>query len=220
MNSTEKYGTDVETAVQLALEELGVGIDDVEVEVLDEPTKGFLGTGLGRKLAFVRVSKKIPDEEPEEKKHKPVAIRNQKKSKRSTSAQGAKKSNSAGRKHGDQEKKEEAVQSAEAEEKSLEELLENVEHVTPAIDMDSLSDLGENEGLTFLNEMIKAMDLEVSTVGKTDGKDVYMFIDGKDSGTIIGKRGATLDAIQYLTSLVVNKAGGEYVRVVVDAENY
>ena len=64
------------------------------------------------------------------------------------------------------------------------------------------------------------MDIDVTAVGKTDGKDVYMFIDGKDSGTIIGKRGATLDAIQYLTSLVVNKAGGEYVRVVVDAENY
>ena len=80
MNSTEKYGTDVDTAVQLALDELGVGIDDVEVEVLDEPTKGFLGTGLGRKLAFVRVTKKVPDE-PEEKekpKNKAASTRAQK----------------------------------------------------------------------------------------------------------------------------------------------
>ena len=62
------------------------------------------------------------------------------------------------------------------------------------------------------------LDLQVS--GKTDGKDFYFYLDGKDSGTVIGKRGITLDAIQYLTSLVINRDGGEYVRVVVDAENY
>ena len=49
---------------------------------------------------------------------------------------------------------------------------------------------------------------------------MFFLLEGKDSGTVIGKRGATLDAIQYLTSLVVNKGNGEYIRVVVDAENY
>lgn len=219
MNSTEKYGTDVDTAVQLALDELGVGIDDVEVEVLDEPTKGFLGTGLGRKLAFVRVTKKVPDVEEETPK-KPF---------------GAKKKNT--QKHSNDKAKETKTEKVEKAEKSnrpekkaaakeeketidFEKEIENIEHVTPEVDIESLKDLGENEGFTFLQEIIKAMDIDVTAVGKTDGKAVYMFIDGKDSGTIIGKRGATLDAIQYLTSLVVNKAGGEYVRVVVDAENY
>jgi len=219
MNSTEKYGTDVDTAVQLALDELGVGIDDVEVEVLDEPTKGFLGTGLGRKLAFVRVTKKVPDVE-EEMPKKPF---------------GAKKKNT--QKHSNDRSKEAKTEKVDKAEKSnrpekkdaakeekeiidFENEIENIEHVTPEVDIESLKDLGENEGFTFLQEIIKAMDIDVTAVGKTDGKDVYMFIDGKDSGTIIGKRGATLDAIQYLTSLVVNKAGDEYVRVVVDAENY
>jgi len=224
MNSTEKYGTDVDTAVQLALEELGVGIDDVEVEVLDEPTKGFLGTGLGRKLAFVRVSKKVPDEEPEEKSKKIKAARPQKQ--KSHKPQKSHGGNSSTNKKSNEAKGEREIaekiepQDFDREEKSLDELLENVEHVTPAIDIESLSDLGENEGLKFLQDIIKAMNLEVSTLGKTDGKDIYMFMDGKDSGTIIGKRGATLDAIQYLTSLVVNKGGGDYTRVVVDAENY
>ncbi|MBQ3123142.1 MAG: KH domain-containing protein, partial [Firmicutes bacterium] len=50
---------------------------------------------------------------------------------------------------------------------------------------------------------------------------IYIDIDGKDAGTIIGKRGQTLDAVQYLTSLVANKEEGKkYTRVVVDAENY
>ena len=45
-------------------------------------------------------------------------------------------------------------------------------------------------------------------------------MDGKDSGTIIGKRGQTLDSIQYLTSLVINKDSENYIKVVIDAENY
>ena len=64
------------------------------------------------------------------------------------------------------------------------------------------------------------MGLELDITAK-EGKDVlYVDIQGKDSGTIIGKRGQTLDAIQYLTSLVVNKEQNAYTRVVVDAENY
>ena len=53
------------------------------------------------------------------------------------------------------------------------------------------------------------------------GEDmVYIEMDGKDSGTIIGKRGQTLDSIQYLTSLVINKDSENYIKVVIDAENY
>ena len=226
MNSTEKYGTDVDTAVQLALEELGVGMDDVEVEVLDEPTKGFLGTGLGRKLAFVRVTKKVPDEPEIEEKPKKIKTqaKPQKTQKQRTQSQRGNSPKAGGQEAGKTQKKEQNPEKEVFEEvkddKDFAELLESMEPVTPAVDIDSLQDLGENEGLTFLQEIIKTMGLDVSMVGKTDGKDIYMFVDGKDSGTIIGKRGATLDAIQYLTSLVVNKNGGEYTRVIVDAENY
>ena len=45
-------------------------------------------------------------------------------------------------------------------------------------------------------------------------------MEGKDSGTVIGKRGQTLDSLQYLVSLVVNKGQDEYIRVKVDTENY
>ena len=56
---------------------------------------------------------------------------------------------------------------------------------------------------------------------RSAGKEtLYIDIQGKDSGTVIGKRGQTLDAIQYLTSLVVNKEQSGYTRVVIDAENY
>ena len=95
------------------------------------------------------------------------------------------------------------------------------EPVIPEIDMSSLNDLEEdNAAFVFLKGLVEEMGIELDVVGKTDGTDLFFLLEGKDSGTVIGKRGATLDAIQYLTSLVVNKGNGEYIRVVVDAENY
>ena len=64
------------------------------------------------------------------------------------------------------------------------------------------------------------MGLSLNLKAKEGDGIIYVEMDGKDSGTVIGKRGQTLDAIQYLTSLVVNKDSEKYVKVVVDAENY
>ena len=64
------------------------------------------------------------------------------------------------------------------------------------------------------------MGLDLDITAKKSENSLYLDIQGKDSGTIIGKRGQTLDAIQYLTSLVANKESEVYTRVVVDAENY
>ena len=74
--------------------------------------------------------------------------------------------------------------------------------------------------MEFLNEVAAQMGLNVNISAVANDTNVFVNIDGKDSGTIIGKRGQTLDAIQYLTSLVVNKGKSDYIRVVIDAENY
>ena len=58
MDFSEKWGTDVDTAVQLALADLKLTIDEVDVTVLEEPSRGFFG--IGSKLALVRVEKKKP----------------------------------------------------------------------------------------------------------------------------------------------------------------
>ena len=60
MDVSEKWGTDVDTAVNLALAELKLTIDEVDVTVLEEPSRGFFG--IGSKLALVRVEKKKPVE--------------------------------------------------------------------------------------------------------------------------------------------------------------
>ena len=64
MDYSEKWGRDVDEAVKLALEDLKVSIDEVDVTVLEEPSRGFFG--IGSKLALVRVEKKKTEEpEPE-----------------------------------------------------------------------------------------------------------------------------------------------------------
>ena len=74
---------------------------------------------------------------------------------------------------------------------------------------------------TFLGDMFKAMNLEVKIDVKFDDPDcVNVELSGPNMGVLIGKRGQTLDSIQYLTSLVVNKGKDKYVRIKVDTEDY
>ena len=80
----------------------------------------------------------------------------------------------------------------------------------------------ELKAKNFLAEVFRAMNLTVTIDTKYDEINNALDIDlsGDDMGVLIGKRGATLDSVQYLTSLVVNKGEGEYIRVKVDTENY
>ncbi len=75
---------------------------------------------------------------------------------------------------------------------------------------------------SFLQDVFEAMGLTVVVDMKYDEIDHFMDIDlkGDEMGVLIGKRGQTLDSLQYLTSLVVNKDIDNYIRVKVDTENY
>lgn len=80
----------------------------------------------------------------------------------------------------------------------------------------------ESVAKEFLTGVFKTMDMEVEIESKYDEveKEMSLNLIGDDMGILIGKRGQTLDSIQYLTSLVVNKGEEEYIRVKVDIENY
>ena len=75
---------------------------------------------------------------------------------------------------------------------------------------------------TFLGDMFSAMGMEVTTEITYDTEEdcVDIELKGDNMGLLIGKRGQTLDSIQYLTSLVLNKGHNKYVRIKVDTENY
>lgn len=80
----------------------------------------------------------------------------------------------------------------------------------------------EDEIREFLDSVFKAMKLEVTIDIKVDedNRNVDVELNGPEMGVLIGKRGQTLDSIQYLTSLVVNKGREKYVRIKMDTEDY
>lgn len=121
------------------------------------------------------------------------------------------------------DKTEEIEVAEEVNETVTEETVENeTSEVTSnkLIRPDNMKEIDEHPALSFLKETTEKMGLELSFKAYADDNNVFIDIAGKDAGTIIGKRGQTLDAIQYLTSLAVNKKSEDYVRVVLDAENY
>lgn len=183
MDFSEKWGTDIDEAVKLALADLKLTIDEVDVTVLEEPSRGFFG--IGSKLAKVRVEPK--------KKAEPV--------KKEETIKEKKK-----------EFKKETVK--EVKKPVIKEKFEVTQRP------DNLKDIEDCEALTFLRNVAEQMNLKLDIKAQGNDDSLYLDITGNDSGTIIGKRGQTLDSIQYLTSLVVNKNKEKYIRVIVDAENY
>lgn len=230
MDFSEKWGTSVENAVELALIDLKLTKEQVDVVVLEEPSKGFFG--IGSKLAKVRVEKKAYTPE----KFKAVEIKEETRPVRQQPRPVKEEERSS---------KEEARTIREeprtkpfferekepAREKPVYEAKNKPAHATrkkesnfEGLRQEKPENLvlvaEDNIVLAFLREITMKMGLEVTIEAKENEDIIYVDIEGKDSGTIIGKRGQTLDAIQYLTSLVANKGDGKYIKVVVDAENY
>ncbi|MDF2999989.1 MAG: protein jag [Bacillota bacterium] len=235
MDYSEKWGKDVEEATRLALIDLRLTVDQVNVIVLEEPTKGFLG--LGAKLAKVRVERKPETFKAEEKKQeekiqkstpsykterveRPERTDRPERSERIERPERIEKT--AVRRENDREENDRRPERREKRTDRVrpggETTMEGSFSVRekPA----DLVELQDHVSEIFLKEITEKMGLKLKIKVLGNDSCIYIDMDGKDSGTIIGKRGQTLDAIQYLTSLVVNKDKEKYLRVVVDAENY
>lgn len=133
----EKTAKTKEEAIELALSELGATEAEVEIEVIDEGSKGFLG--LGGKDAVVKVTYS-PD--------------------------------------------------------------------------------SEKKAVAFLSRIFEITKEDVTIDSKIDGEVLRINLSGPDMGIVIGKRGETLDALQHLTSLAVNRGKKSLLKVSLDAENY
>ncbi len=106
-------------------------------------------------------------------------------------------------------------ESAAAKESVSEKKEDKKESAAPAVKAETANDPKE-----FLDKVFKAMELDVNVKVEQIGNDMNIELSGDEMGVLIGKRGQTLDSLQYLTSLVVNKGSNEYIRVKVDTENY
>lgn len=137
MKSVEKSGKTIDIAVGVAIAELGVSRDEVDIQVIDEGSRGLFG--IGQVEPRVRVS------------------------------------------------------------------LKN----TPPLKVKC-----------YLENVLEKMGLDAELSIKAEDETVYADVSGESMGLIIGRRGDTLDALQYLCSLVANRGEEHYVRVTVDTENY
>lgn len=142
MRTVETSGRTVEEAVDASLKELGVGPEQVEIEVLEEPNRGLFGF-LGSKQARVKTTVKL-----------------------------------------------------------------------------SAEDIGKE----FLLEVLEKMKMDVDVDSEVKEEYTYISMTGSNMGILIGRRGETLDSLQYLVNLAVNKKlmenGGERVRIILDIEGY
>lgn len=231
MDYIEVSGKNVDEALTNALIELETTSDKVEYEVIEKGSSGFLG--MFNKPAVIRVRKKAEEvEETVETVKKPVKKYSD--SKNNNYKDGKKKFKSDDKKDVKPAAKAEVKSEVKAEVKS-----EVKTEVKPAEVKPESEDKDEtkkesskyttimpNEEIerritTFLTDMFKAMGFEVTIkVSFDDPECVYVDLSGPNMGVLIGKRGQTLDSIQYLTSLVVNKGKDKYVRIKLDTEDY
>ncbi len=195
-------GATVDIAREDAIEKLNAGLEeDVQFEVVAFPKKKVLGI-FGGSEAKVRVFVEGPDPAP--KKERPVKTESRKNDRKSN------------QKRADKPAKAEKIEKTAKAEK-----VEKVETAgVPAGEIDPNSQAGK--AYKYLNEVLAKLGCENvnATICEIEGGSKIV-LEGSDKlGVIIGRRGETLDALQYLASLVANEHSGGYYRVVIDIGNY
>ena len=196
----------VDDAITEALIQLGVTSDRLEYEVIEKGSAGFLGIGM--KQAVIEARRK--PEPKEEKVEDPVVeepVRVEPKKVEAVQPQKAAA-----------EKKADEPQKAAFEKAVEKEVKEEVKKETKLVEVQPQTIKAVED---FLKNTMKAMDMEVELKTEID-QDGALCVDmsGEHMGILIGKRGQTLDSLQYLANRVANKHQEGYVRVKLDTENY
>ena len=225
----------LDDAITEALIQLGVTSDQLEYDVIEKGNAGFLG--IGRKQAVIKARRKVEKKVNDE----PVidfsdAVKGVMKDSKSDNYH--KHNNRDNKKKKDNRKKEnyhknkKNVTASEKTEKVKEETVKtekkekNDKPHKPVqerkeIELAKVEDITVKTCEEFLTNVLKAMDMEVEIKTSIDEEGALCIeMNGDNMGILIGKRGQTLDSLQYLTNRVANKAQDGYVRVKLDTEDY
>ena len=213
----------LDDAITEALIQLGVTSDRLEYNVIEKGSAGFLGSGMKR--AVIEAWKKEDKEEEEFLKAVEETIRENPVKEYFAKEDNVKEDDVKEHQAEEAAKKEEAVreEKTEKEEASANAKEEKSEPVS--VKEKELLAKVEDETIRyveqFVKDTLKAMDMDVEITSSID-KDGALYVDmkGENMGILIGKRGQTLDSLQYLANRVANKHQSGYVRVKLDTENY
>lgn len=227
MEYIEVTGKSVEEAITNACTKLGIPSDKLDYEVIDKGNSGFLGI-FNSKPAKIKAREKqeepvveqVKAQEPKNAVEAPVNTEKkfEKKADNFKKAEPKKEFKAEPKKEFKKEyKPADNHKNAEVKEAPKAEEQPKAEPFTAEQKEVIKKDIKE-----FLNNMFGAMNMEVKADITFDDEENSVNVDlfGDNMGVLIGKRGQTLDSIQYLTSLVINKNSEKYVRVKLDTENY
>lgn len=218
MEYREITASTVDDAITKACIELGISSDNLDYQVVSEGSRGFLG--LGSKPAVIKVRKKEPVAKQQEKavqaETKPV-VKKEAPKRVMPKAEPVKETVKEPVKRAEV-RSEVKASPAKAEKNEFVQRPERVVTPKTEAEIQTMTKTAEE----FLGSVFKSMNMEVQITMEYNQNDGSLNVDfaGEEMGILIGKRGQTLDSLQYLTSLVVNKGNNEYVRVKLDTENY
>ena len=202
----------VEDAITEASIQLGITSDKLEYEVIEKGSAGFLGIGM--KQAVIEARRKV------EEKQETEIVEEVKKEIQQVAAEEVKAEEKIVEEvKAEIEHDEKPKQTTEKVEKKEE--IKNDAPVKREVELAEVTDETKEAVSTFLKDTLKAMGMEVEIAFDIDEDgSLSINMSGPNMGILIGKRGQTLDSLQYLANRVANKHQSGYVRVKLDTENY
>lgn len=239
LRKTEKTAKNVKEALALAAKELGADVSELDYEVTREVGKGLMKFLVGSEVDIVAWVKSEAEAEKalneRNKKAKsndesglaPKEFDMTKKTKadvvKAAASESAAKENAAkvvaSKENSENGKNSETVAKAEKRDKSEKGAPRAERKKDPKCDF-VIPKESIDDAKMFLGEILKKIGLDAKIDVRLDGNTIKMDVSGDKMGLLIGKRGDTLDAVQYLTSLYVNKNKGHYIKISIDTENY
>lgn len=238
MKSTIKSAKTVDEAIELGLKDLGLSRNEIEYEVLEDAKSGFLGI-FGSKDAIVKISQKeefkidINDiygkkALHEEQLNKEKELAKKKAEEKAQSIEKFEAENKAQVKKLLEEEKQAEVELEKKAQVEAQALEAEKQEVEDDLNQDEKSDaFDKNQALNLIKEklesILKLMHIEAKVEADIDEKSFnYNLVDisEEDTGIIIGRKGETLDSLQYILSLIANKNSSEFMRVSLNVANY
>ena len=195
-------------AITKACIELGVSSDQLDIEVVSEGSSGFFGIGSKPAIIKARKINTVSEEDEIQEIVDTVKVDAIKEEQTRKPAKTFVKAEKPAKEKMPKEPREEKPKQSKP-----------VEIITDPAEIKEV----EERAIVFLRDVFASMNLgEVEITSKYNTTDGCLEVDfeGEDMGILIGKRGQTLDSLQYLTSLVVNKGKANYIRVKLDTEDY
>lgn len=198
----------LDDAITEALIQLGVTSDKLDYDVIEKGSSGFLG--IGAKQAVIKARRKVEEEPVKEEVREEIKKETKKETKKEFKKENKKDNRKDNRKDFKKEPKAKEEPKAEPRKEPRKEA-----------ELAKVEDATIKACEEFLHNVLDTMGMKVDITSEVDEEGALSInMDGENMGILIGKRGQTLDSLQYLTNRVANKTQEGYVRVKLDTEDY